>query len=490
MRAAIYCRISSDRDDTKLGVERQEQDCRQLCADEGWTIVGPYIDNDISAADPTKVRPEYRRLLKDIEGGMVDAVVVWAEDRLHRQPIELEEFVKTCDQAGVTKLVTVSGTIDMGTGDGMMIARIKGAVAAEEVRKMKQRVMRRKLQKAQNGEYAGGLRPYGFDADGVTHKLDEVELIHEAMRRALEGESLRSVSEDWNSRGLQTVRGKRWSPTMVKRLLVSPRMAGLRQHQGEIIGDGAWEPVIDRATWEQLCAVLLDPSRRKPPASRKYPLVGVLVCAECGSDMKAMPNGGRRRYGCKSETGGCGKTYVLADPIESVVYGTIVPLADSPALRDAALAEEESTAEEARSLVMENAADEKMLTQLEDDYADRTIDKKAYIRQSRRLQDRIEKRDGRLTAMRGQSALDRLGGHVAERWDEMSAEDRRMIVLAVVNQVTVGAQLVKGSNRFDPKRLGWSFRYEQLSKVASSGGLMGWPPKPFDLEEARRLLLG
>jgi N6-adenosine-specific RNA methylase IME4 len=51
-RCAIYARISSDRDDTQLGVDRQEQDCRKLCADRGWTVSGVYADNDISAADP------------------------------------------------------------------------------------------------------------------------------------------------------------------------------------------------------------------------------------------------------------------------------------------------------------------------------------------------------------------------------------------------------------------------------------------------------
>ena len=44
VRAAIYTRISKDTEDTRLGVERQEKDCRRLCADRGWTVVDVYCD--------------------------------------------------------------------------------------------------------------------------------------------------------------------------------------------------------------------------------------------------------------------------------------------------------------------------------------------------------------------------------------------------------------------------------------------------------------
>ncbi|MGZ6527028.1 MAG: recombinase family protein, partial [Actinomycetota bacterium] len=47
--AAIYARISSDRDGLALGVERQLADCRELASRKGWPVAEEYIDNDISA---------------------------------------------------------------------------------------------------------------------------------------------------------------------------------------------------------------------------------------------------------------------------------------------------------------------------------------------------------------------------------------------------------------------------------------------------------
>jgi hypothetical protein len=85
--AGVYARISSDPDETRLGVGRQEKDCRELAQRKGWEVVDTFIDNDLSAAT-SKPRPEYQRLLTAIEAGDIDAVIVWDLDRLHRRPIE------------------------------------------------------------------------------------------------------------------------------------------------------------------------------------------------------------------------------------------------------------------------------------------------------------------------------------------------------------------------------------------------------------------
>ena len=77
MRTGIYTRISEDREAEGLGVKRQLEDCEQLAANRGWDVIDRYSDNDISAYSG-KRRPKYRRMLKDIESGTVDSVVVLA----------------------------------------------------------------------------------------------------------------------------------------------------------------------------------------------------------------------------------------------------------------------------------------------------------------------------------------------------------------------------------------------------------------------------
>ena len=50
VRAAIYLRVSLDSTGEQLAVQRQREDCRKIAADRGWTVVGEYVDNSVSAS--------------------------------------------------------------------------------------------------------------------------------------------------------------------------------------------------------------------------------------------------------------------------------------------------------------------------------------------------------------------------------------------------------------------------------------------------------
>src|SRR4051794_7764795 len=98
MKAGIYLRQSIDRYSDELAISRQREDCIKICEGRGWTH-REYVDNDKSAT--TGRRPAYQKMLDDIRAGLVDAVVVWDLDRLHRRPIELEYFIDLADEKHV-----------------------------------------------------------------------------------------------------------------------------------------------------------------------------------------------------------------------------------------------------------------------------------------------------------------------------------------------------------------------------------------------------
>jgi hypothetical protein len=75
----------------------------------------------------------------------------------------------------------------------------------------------------------------------TAHKaLVAAEAIREAAARVLRGESLRSIAFDFNDRGIKPVGGGRWVGSTLRRVLVSPRIAKLRDHRGEIVGEAKW----------------------------------------------------------------------------------------------------------------------------------------------------------------------------------------------------------------------------------------------------------
>jgi DNA invertase Pin-like site-specific DNA recombinase len=164
--AAIYARISSDPDGTRLGVERQIEDCQALAASLGWPVGEVYVDNDVSAWSGRR-RPEYERLCEDIKAGSVDALVVWHPDRLHRSPRELEDFIDLCDAAGLADIRTVrAGDVDLSTPNGRMVARLGGVIARGESDKAADRLRRKHAELASKGKVSGGgTRPYGYTQD-------------------------------------------------------------------------------------------------------------------------------------------------------------------------------------------------------------------------------------------------------------------------------------------------------------------------------------
>jgi site-specific DNA recombinase len=110
-----------------------------------------------------KARIQYLRLLDDIEAGRIDAVAIWMEDRLQRQVLELAQFLKVCDGAGVTRIASIGGEFDLSDSEQRTMLYIKAAMAEAEVEKLRRRVLRQRLQAAQNGEpHGGGRRGFGF----------------------------------------------------------------------------------------------------------------------------------------------------------------------------------------------------------------------------------------------------------------------------------------------------------------------------------------
>ncbi len=325
-KAAVYARISSDRDGTALGVTRQIADGKRICRERGWRPV-EFVDNDLTGADPHIVRPGYERLLEAVRNREVEAVVAWDLDRLTRQPIQLEEFVHLADSVGLRHLVTVADNVDPTTGDGLLVARIKGAVAAEEVAKTRKRLVRSKADKAERGEWNGGPLAYGRGPN-MTINEAEAAVLREAARRVLAGESFRGVALDLSNRGLGP-RGKRWAGggNLAQRL-VAPHAAGLRAHHGEVV-PGVWEPILDRETWERLRALRADPSRRTRVGAPARMLLtgGIGRCGKCGAPLRARPANGRRRYGCPPEGNhgyGCGGVAREADPLDAYVTEAVL----------------------------------------------------------------------------------------------------------------------------------------------------------------------
>lgn len=137
------------------------------------------------------------------------------------------------------------GDLDVGNGDGLMVLRMLLAVATNESSTKSRRVKRKMLQNAEAGlPHGGHQRPFGYNDNRVIIRPDKAQTTRTLADRFLAGESVRSLARWLDEQGIPTVSGKPWRTPTLGALLASGRIAGLRNHQGEVIGKAVWEPII------------------------------------------------------------------------------------------------------------------------------------------------------------------------------------------------------------------------------------------------------
>ena len=469
-QAAVYARISSDPNDTALGVKRQLKDCLALAERKGWPVAETFIDNDVSATSG-KPRPQYLRMMTALAEGRLDALVCWDVDRLTRTPRELEDVVDLAERRGVA-LASVGGEIDLATPQGRLTARIKASVAKHETEQLTRRVKAKMAERAESGA-PHGRTAYGwrreqvYDDQGrrlgsrdVVHP-EQAAVIRGAAAAILAGDSLRSYVAALNAGGQRTVNDKPWVTTTLRGILLRERNTGLRVHQGEVIGRGNWEPVLDEDTYRRVVAVLTDPDRRTSPPSNavKYLLSGIARCGICDGPMRvlvASPGNGRTRDSYVCQFG-----YHVRRPrldLDELVTGLVV---GRLALPDSAAALTIGNGAQVQDALAKAAAIRARLDLAADSYADGNIDGRQLARITSKL--RPELTQAEHTARAASTApdlLDLATPDITRRWDGLPLA-RQRAVIDLLLKISVDRTTRRGAAaRFDPQsiRITWKAR--------------------------------
>jgi site-specific DNA recombinase len=451
-RAAIYIRISDDREGQGLGVARQEQDCRALAERLGWTLHPDrpvYRDNDIGASTKSrKARPEFAELLAAVRAGTVDGIVYYSTSRLTRRPMEYEAIIGLVESTGVRLASVASGMVDLTTADGRMVGRILAANDAAEAERISERVRRTFVQHREAGRpHTTGTRPFGYRPGGIAADPVEAEAIREAARLVIEeGASLGEVVRRWTAAGLQSVTGRPWSRVMVSKILTRPRNAGLVEDHGEIVARGTFDAILDGDTWQALRDALAGRSGLVTArySRRQHLLSGLIYCGVCGSRMKVSARrdaeGAVRAdsfVSCVKETGGCGHVKRNLRLAEAFILGAVERrLADASAFADPD--DDSEAAQEAARLTAERetlrAKVERLQALMLDD-PDFTAED--FVPMVRKLRDRIGEVEALLADVELPARRDALGEDPLADWQAGGFDERREVLEALVAQIVL-----------------------------------------------------
>ncbi|MBD2897258.1 hypothetical protein amrb99_62170 [Actinomadura sp. RB99] len=472
VRAAIYARISRDDQGEGLGIARQVTACRQLAERLGWTVVDVYPDNSKSAYDRRKARPQYERMLTDVQSGRINGIVCFALDRLTRHPMELERLVDIFVPHRTTVQTVAGGELDLNTEEGQLRARITGSVAKFESGRKSERLKAKAAQMIADGKRpCGGPRPFGYDRhyddpDSPRRRIlketvneTEAAAIRDAAERLLRGESMRSIVGEWNDRGLLTSLGNQWAVTPFRQMITSGRLAGLVMHNRQAVAGvtAQWPAILDRETHEQLHALLTGRGKPGHGNARKFWLTGHVYCS-CGVSMRVgKAKNGRRRYEClPRREGGCGGRVVDLDELDRMMRRLVIKRLRDPGILAELAQRESTTQDESRELVDAIERDERRLAMLradlesEDTEPDDIPETRAAIRTVRA---RIKRRRDELSHLTGAEPLVGVDvDNLDDRWDRLDISQKAgLLRVAGIKRIIINPTKLRG--RFDPDRV-------------------------------------
>lgn len=317
MRTAIYIRVSTE-EQAKEGysISAQRQKLKAFCIAQDWDIEGLYADEGVSAKDTN--RPQLQRMLKDIEQGKIDCVLVYRLDRLTRSVLDLYKLLEIFEKHDC-KFKSATEVYDTTTAMGRMFITIVAALAQWERENLGERISFGFAEKARQGKYPLNFRPIGYDLNLKTGELtineEEAKIIKLIYDLYLDGYSANRLCRYLNDHGIKTKGNNAWNDKPLMQILKNPLYYGSIRWKDMVI-ENTHEPIISKETFELVQQTIKTRYNTEPRRlSSGYIFTGKVKCYKCGNAMTGYYVNGTlasgekviyKQYRClKKKTGEC-----------------------------------------------------------------------------------------------------------------------------------------------------------------------------------------
>lgn len=334
--AAVYLRLSKEDGDAGPGSGKGESNSitnqKRLIYDflkgkEDIRVFQEYVDDGYTGSD--FCRPSFQKMIKDIEAGKVNLIIVKDLSRFGREYIEAGRYLQKIFPAAGVRFIAVTDRYDSltaGQTEKNIVIPVKNFVNDAYSADLSVKIRSHLESKRRNGEYTGAYVSYGFIKDGANHGRlmpDPVagENIKRIFRWKLEGMSNRLIADKLNTLGIPApadykrslgIRYKsgfqknlysRWSPAAVGRILSNPLCKGLvvqgkQERVNHKIKKMRARPETEQSRFRQedlaiigekefdaMQELLKKDARTVPGRERAYLFSGLLFCPDCGRQM-------------------------------------------------------------------------------------------------------------------------------------------------------------------------------------------------------------
>lgn len=281
LKCVIYCRVSTEKQEERDSLANQIERCKGYAIGRNFQVLE--IVTDVESGSNNN-RPGYLRLKEMINSRCFDVLLVLEFSRISRNADEFLSINKTLRDKKIG-LISIQQNFDTSTLMGKALAQLSAVIAELEKDTISERVGDRMLQLIKSGRYVS-TPPFGYRYN--KEKLleiveEEAVIIRDVFSSFLNGETRNSIADRY-----------KYDYSKVSRWLTSIIYVGKigyvgggdnRNRKGyTAIYDGLHKPIIDKATFDAVQAILNKSKRIRNRDIDEYIFTGITYC-ECGSKM-------------------------------------------------------------------------------------------------------------------------------------------------------------------------------------------------------------
>lgn len=234
MKAVIYARVSSERQDVDLSISAQLHALQDYANKNGHHVVREFVDE--AESGKTTDRPAFRDMIAQARrtSKPFDLILVWKYSRFARNREDSIIFKTMLRKAGVQVISITEPFEDTPTGRLLeaMIESLDEFYSAN----LGEEVTRGMRESASRGFYVASYAPYGYRKVKVTDggrerpKLEiepyQAQVVWRIFESVLESKGLIDISKELNREGIISPRGNSWGKTTIHKILTNEAYTG------------------------------------------------------------------------------------------------------------------------------------------------------------------------------------------------------------------------------------------------------------------------
>jgi site-specific DNA recombinase len=302
MRVGLYPRVSGHEQEDNYSIPDQIDRMKKYCESRDWMVYKIYTDSGYSGSNMD--RPGLQDMIRDVENGKLDMVLVYKLDRLSRSQKDTLFLIEDVFQKNNVSFTSITENFDTSTPFGMAMMGILAVFAQLERSKITERTMNGKDSRAREGKWHGSKWvPIGYDYDGLLMPNEyEAMQVREIADLFLKGTPVRTIARMVTEKGYRHKYGE-WEAKTIRRVLQNPVNIGLIKNRDKWY-KGIHDPILDQRTFDAI-QELMEKRREQYGTAKPHQslLGGLIYCKHCGGRYARQSyNGKFYAYMCYSRS--------------------------------------------------------------------------------------------------------------------------------------------------------------------------------------------